>query len=231
MSEALRELTEGVFVDRGSVTILGMPLTTTMTVLRIRGRELLVHSPLPATEQRRAELDALGTVAHLYAPNTYHHMWIGEWATAYPHARLHAPAGLAAKRPDLRIDRVHASGEEPGFAGFVEELPIHGFRLEETVLLHLPSRTLVVADLVHAIGRPPGWWTGVYTRLMGFWDRVALSRMIRVAGFSDRTAARRSIDVVLEREFERMVVGHGEVVDSGAREALAAAFAWLPPVK
>ena len=73
----------------------------------------------------------------------------------FPSARLHAPSGLVKERPDLRIDRVIGAVPEPAFAGTLEELPIEGFRLEETVLIHLPARTLVVADLVYNVGAEP----------------------------------------------------------------------------
>ena len=63
---------------------------------------------------------------------------------------------------------------------------------------------------------------------MGFYDRVGLSRMIRWTGFSDRTAARRSFNELLALSFDSLIVGHGEPLTRGAREALAAAYAWLP---
>ena len=62
---------------------------------------------------------------------------------------------------------------------------------------------------------------------MGFYDRVALSRMIRWAAFSDRAAARRSLDEVLAQPFDRLIVGHGAPLAAGGRDALAAAFSWL----
>ena len=166
-------------------------------------------------------------MAHVYAPSLYHDRWAVEWADAFPAARVHAPARLAKKRRDLRVDRVHGDGPEPAFAGVIDELHIDGCRLDETVLFHRPARTLVVADLVHNIGRPEGAWTRLYTRAMGFYDRVALSRMLRWAAFSDRAAARKSVDAVLALPFERLVVGHGAPLAAGAREALAAAYAWL----
>src|SRR5262249_47858419 len=148
-------------------------------------------------------------VAHLYAPNLYHHMSLGPWIEAFPDARVHAPPGLAKKRPDLRIDRKVDDTPEPAFAGLVDEIRIAGFRLDELVLFHRPSATLVLADLVSNIGRPEHAWTKLYTRAMGFYDRVALSKMIRWAAFSDRAAARRSVDEILALPFERVVVGHG----------------------
>ncbi len=62
---------------------------------------------------------------------------------------------------------------------------------------------------------------------MGFYDRVALSRMIRWAAFSDRAAARRSLDEVLAQPFDRLIVGHGAPLAAGGRDALAAAYSWL----
>jgi Domain of unknown function (DUF4336) len=219
---------EGVWVDTAPQRILGMQLTATMTVLRLGGGGLLLHSPIALTPERRAAVAALGPVAHLYAPNLYHHQRIGDWALAFPSARVHAPPGLGKKRPDLRIARTHSATPEPTFAGVVEEVRIDGFRLEETVLVYRPARTLVVADLVHNVGRPRHAWTSFYTRRMGFYDRVALSRLLRWAAFSDRAAARRSLDELLARPFDRIIVGHGAPIVTGAREALAAAYAWLP---
>jgi hypothetical protein len=226
----LTPFAEGVWMDTAPVRFLGMQLTATMTILRLSDGNLLLHSPLALTPARRAAIEALGPVAHLYAPNLYHHLWIGEWAAAFPSARLHAPAGLARKRRDLRIDRVHNAAPEPALAGVIDELGIDGFRLEESVLVYRPARTLVVADLVHNIGRPRHRWTKFYTRTMGFYDRIALSRMIRWAAFSDRGVARRSLDELLARPFDRLIVGHGAPLTTGGREALAAAYTWLPAV-
>lgn len=153
---------------------------------------------------------------------------IGDWSAAFPAARVHAPPGLAKKRPDLRIDRTHDAAPEPDWQGTFDEVRIHGFRLAESALVHRPSGTLLVADLVHNIGRPPGAWTQFYTRTMGFYDRVALSRALRWLAFSDRAAARQSLDQLLDLPFERLVAGHGSPLPGGAKDAVAGAFAFLP---
>lgn len=224
----LTSLADGVWLDTGPVNIVGMPLTSTMTVLRLADGSLLLHSPVAFTAERRAEVEALGLVTHLYAPNTFHHLSIGDWATAFPSARVHAPRGVTNKRRDLRIDRILGTEPEPAFSGVVDELPVEGFRMEENVVFHRPTRTLVVADLIHNVGRPEGAWTKFYTRTMGFYDRVALSKVLRWTAFSDRAAARRSLDALLELPFDRIVVGHGSPVTAGAKDALRAAFEWLP---
>ena len=227
MTEPLTQIDGGVWIGTVPAKVLGMQLTASMTVLLLRDASLLLYSPVVMSPERRAAVEALGSVEHLYVPNLYHHSWVSQWAEAFPSAKVHGPAGLAKKRPDLRVDRVHHSEEEPAFEGVVDELAIEGFRLEESVLFYRPANTLVVADLVHNIGRPPQAWTKFYAGLMGFYDRVALSRMIRWLGFSDRAAARRSLDELLALPFERLIVGHGAPLGDVGRHDLAAAFAWL----
>jgi hypothetical protein len=242
----LDAFSDGVWVESEPVSFLGLRLTATMTVLRLTHGCLLVHSPLPLTAERRAEVCALGRVAELYAPNTFHHRWLGDWITAFPEARVHAPEELATKRPDLKIDRFHDREPTP-FDG-VDEIVVRGFRLRETVLVHRgvtewrgPSEeraaraaecvsTMIVADLVHNIGRPDHTWTKAYTKAMGFYDRVALSRVLRWTSFDDRAAARRSVDELLERAFDGLIVGHGKPVAHHARETLASAMTFLPNV-
>jgi hypothetical protein len=224
---ALAPLAEGVWTTNDPTHYLGWRLTATMTVLRLADGSLLLHSPVSMTDARRAAVAAIGPIAHLYAPNAFHHTWIGQWASALPAARLHAPAALARKRRDLRIDRTIGAAPEPSFEGVIDEIPIAGFRLEETAIVHRPSRTVVVADLVQNVGQPSHAWTKFYSNTTGFYDRVALSRMLRWTAFSDRAAARRSVDNLLGRPFDRVVVGHGTPLTEGARESLAAAYGWL----
>lgn len=222
----LSTFADGVWLTDSPVSIVGMKLSSTMTVVELPGSELLLYSPVALTPERRAEIDALGAVTHLYAPNTFHQKWIGDWAAAYPQAKIHAPSAL---RPKLRVDRAHDREPLGELGRTFDEVHVEGCLLEESVLVHRATGTLVVADLVHNIGRPQQWWAKVYTNAMGFYDRVALSRVIRWTAFRDPTAARRSIDSLVELPFDRLVVGHGTPLSSGAHDALIHAYDWLKP--
>jgi hypothetical protein len=225
-SGSLVAFANGVWLDTAPVRFLGLRLTASMALLRLAGDELLAYSPLPLTPERRAGVDAVGRVAHVYVPNLHHTSWASAWAAAFPSARVHAPAALK-KRPDLRIDRRHGDQPDPALAGLIEEIRIDGCRLGETALFYRPASTLIVADLVHNVGRPTHGWTALYARMMGFYDRIALSRGLRWTAFSDRRAARRSIDELLSLPFERLVVGHGQAIPTDAPRALARAYDWL----
>lgn len=219
---------DGIWLSTEPVIFLGLHLTSTMTIFRLCDESLMLYSPVKMTPERREAVESLGQVGHLYAPNTYHHMWIGEWAQTFPEAQVHAPAGLKSKRPDLRIDRVHGVEPLPEiFDGLLAEMPVKGFMPEESVLYHRPSRTLAVADLIQNVGRPTHAWTKLYTRAMGFYDRAALSRILRWAAFSDKSRARQSVDKLLEFPIEKIIVGHGSPIIEDSRRVLASAYKWL----
>jgi hypothetical protein len=219
----------GVWTTDDPVRIVGMPLHATMAVVELTGGRLLLFSPVEMTPERRAAVDRLGEVAHLYAPNTFHHGWMGPWAKAYPHAIVHAPRALRVKRRDLRIDREHDHDPLGDLTTTLDEVHVDGFLLEESVLVHRPSGTLLVADLVHNVGRPRELWTRMYAGAMGFYGRVAISGALRWLAFRDPVAARASIDRIAERPFDRVVVGHGSPVEAGGRAALLAAYSWMRP--
>jgi hypothetical protein len=225
--QKLTAFTDEVWLASEPVSILGMKMTATMTVVRLPGERLLLHSPVAMTEKLLESVESLGKVTHLYAPNTFHHVWMGEWASAFPSACVHGPSALRKKRPDLRVDRAHDLDAPNELGEVFDEVHIDGFALEESVLVHRPSRTLVVADLVHNVGRPTDRWTAIYTKAMGFYDRVAISRMIRWTAFSDRGAARESLDRLAHHPFERLVVGHGSPLDQRAHEAVFGAYEWM----
>ena len=67
-----------------------MRVLATVAVFRLSEHRLLLFSPVAMSPTRRTAVESLGTVTHLYAPNLYHHLWIGEWASAFPSARVRA---------------------------------------------------------------------------------------------------------------------------------------------
>jgi hypothetical protein len=107
-----------------------------MAVVRLRGGGLLVWSPTALTDALRVEVDRLGAVRHLVAPNSLHHRFLGQWRTAYPRAAVHAAPGLAGK---LRVTEL---GDTPAAAwvGDLDQAVVRGNRITtEVVFFHRPS--------------------------------------------------------------------------------------------
>jgi histidinol-phosphate aminotransferase len=119
-----------------------------MTVVRLADGGLFLHSPVRLDDETKRALDDLGPVRAIVAPSKVHHLFAGEYARAYPAARLYGAPGLAEKRRELRVDAVLGDEAAPEWRDRIDQ---HLFRgapvLNEVIFLHAPSRTLVLTDL------------------------------------------------------------------------------------
>ncbi|WIG93296.1 DUF4336 domain-containing protein [Myxococcus sp. SDU36] len=222
-----RQVADDVHVLAVEFRIGGMDLGGRMTAVRLPDGGLWLHSPVRCSPEARAAVDALGPVRFLVAPNLMHHLYVRDWAAAYPDAKVAAPAALRRKRPDLRIDLELGDTAEAGWAGVLDQVRVQGMpRVDELLFFHRPSKTLFVTDLAFNVHRTPSWFTRLYLKLSGAWQRLAPSLLVR-AVIKDREAVRASLARAQAWDVERVVVCHGDVVEQGGREAVRNAFARL----
>jgi hypothetical protein len=228
VAPALRSLGAGIWTIDHPFKLMGVHLGTRTTVLGLEGGGVLVHAPGPLSDEQRAEIDAIGPVRAIVLPNRLHHLFAAAAAEAWPDAPVHAAGGLRGKRPDLRIDEELGETSPAAWADSLDLVAIEGVpEVEETAHFHRRSRTLVVTDLVFHIRESPSWYTRLFMRLNGAYGRLGCTRIFRRT-IRDRVALRRSVDRLLALDFDRIVVAHGEVLETGGRDALAGAFSWLP---
>jgi hypothetical protein len=222
----LERLDEGLWVAPAPLKFIGFRLGTRMTVVRLPGGDLWVHSPIALTPELRAEVDALGAVRHIVAPNLYHHLFAGQWRAAYPSASLWGPAALARKRKDLKLTSTLEQVSAAPWASELAPLHIDGCALDETVFVHRPTRTLVASDITENFATSPHWPTRTYLKIAGIHGRVGFSRLLRFL-YRDHRAARHSIDTLLAQDFDRIVHAHGDVIPGGGKPALQSTYAFL----
>lgn len=224
----LVEHAPGVLTVSAPLRFLGLHIGTRMTVITLPSGALAVHSPVPLDEALRATIAGRGEVAHIVAPNLYHHLYVGDWARAYPKARLHAPAALRAKRPDLPTFEPLERATPQAFEGALLPMHIDGSLLDETVFVHPSSRTIISSDLSENFEASDHLPTDISLRLSGIHRRIGLGRPLRLL-YRDHAAARRSIDRLLAHDADRLIVAHGNVIEGEVRGALRETFSFLRP--
>lgn len=200
-----------------------------MTVVRDDDGGLVVHSPVRLDDGIEAELRELGAPRVVIAPSLMHNLHLDEFRARFPDVPLVAAPAFAESNPMLVVDgellREPWTDLGAGLtAHLVEGMP----KLNEVVFVHAPSRSAIVADVVFNLGRERDLITRVALRLLGAYGHVARSRLLR-SMIVDETAALASIDRILAQDFDRLVVGHGEIVETGGRNALAAAWGRSSP--
>ncbi len=223
----LTRFAENVWTVDAPLSFLGMRIGTRMTVVRLPSGALLLHSPIELGAALRGEIDALGEVAHVVAPNVYHHLWAVDAARAYPRAKVHAPSGLRSKRPELRVDAKLDGARAEDFEGALVPHAIGGSMLQETVFVHPSTRSVISSDLSeNFVEAPDHLPTKLYLQAGGILGKPGWHRLLRVV-YRDRKAARRSIDALLEHDFDALVLAHGRPIARGARQAVRDTFAFL----
>jgi hypothetical protein len=224
----LRSIAEEIWGYEDEVRLPGgLRLPTRATVMRFPDGQVAIHSPLAIDDATAAEIDRLGDVRFLIAPSCLHWMYLAEAKARYPRARVFAAPALAKKLGDLPFEPLPDAGTLDGTGNGLRVERVRGVpTLDEHTFLHEASRSLVVTDLIFNLHACPDWRMRLVLRLTGAWKRTAQSLEWRLL-VRDRAAAARSVTSILDWDWERIVVGHGAVVDDDPRERARRALAWM----
>jgi hypothetical protein len=237
--DVLKPVADAVWIVDGPEIAFGylglkMPFPTRMTVVRLAGSGLWLHSPTAASPALVAQVAALGPVRWLIAPNTLHYWWAPDWRRLFPEAELWAAPGVAeraerARRP-LAVDHRLGAVAPAAWSGEIDQLLVAGDVLTEAVFFHRPSRTLVLTDLIEnfelARLRSPLWRALV--RVGGAADPDGSTpHDMRFTFRRQRAALRAAAEQMLAWDPERVILAHGRWYETGGAAELRRAFRWV----
>ena len=126
---------------------------------------------------------------------------------------LPAAAALGDSAPDLWRDEIDQIAYEPPGP------------FSEVMFLHRRSQTLILSDLAFNLVSFDSAAQRIGWRLMGVPPRFGPSRTARLTLLRDRDAARPYLRRIAAWKFERLIVAHGEVVESDAHAVFERGFA------
>lgn len=205
----------------------GLHLGLRTTIVRLPSGRLWVLSPGPLPDADASAVSALGEVAALVAPNAFHHLYVKVYRDTFPGARVFASPGLMARQKAFRgVERL-TEAPPPLWTGALEQTFVGGMpRLQEFVFLHPASRSLMLTDLCFNLTGSPSGLTRTLMRLNGAYGRLGPSRYAKYL-MKDRAAVAEAVQRMLSWDFDRVIVSHGDVVETGGKAALRQAFAFL----
>jgi len=206
----------------------GLTLQNRTTIVRAGGGLVVISPPSPDARMF-ASIDALGTVASVVAPNSFHHLYAPAFAARYPAARLLACPGLRRRVPGFPPAQELGDDAAAAWNGELE-LVVHGpvRGISEVIFFHVPTRTLILTDFAFNMTSFVRPFDRLAWRLSGVPERFGPSRTARLLLLRDRAATAKTLQRILEWPLEHIVVAHGEIVERDARAALVRAYArWL----
>lgn len=202
--------------------VLGAQLGRTVTIVRLRSGELIIHSTAPFAPEDVKQIHALGKPSWLMDVTLMHDTCACTGRAAFPDLPYFVPEGFPGKDAPLQSLR----NPPATWANEFEILPVEGMpRVQEYLCYHRPSRTLIVGDLVFNFGPGATPWTRFFfLKLGGVKQFPGISRLYRMS-IRDREAFRSSMNRILEWDFDRVIAGHGDIIECGGKGKLQAALA------
>ena len=219
-------IADDVWIEPRPLRFFGVETGTKMTVVRLQSGGLFVHSPVALDAATRDAVDALGPVAAIVAPSRFHHLYVGEWARAYPGASLSACPGLETKRKDVAWSGVLGDEPEAAWKGELDQVFFGARPMEnEVIFFHRKTKTIISCDFMFNLATHPSGLTRAVAFVMG--QREPGTTLLERVLIRNRVAARDQIGRVVAWGADRIVVAHGAVIESNGSELVRTAYHWL----
>lgn len=186
------------------------------TVIRLPDGRVVVHNAFELEPKDLQWLQSLGPVAIVIAPNVFHTSDAG-WMAKKTGAALFVPKEKFASFAGLNPQDVNRAF--PALPG-LRCIPMLGTRVSEAAFLHEPSLTLILCDLAFNM---PDVFTG-FERTMMKWNKIGgrfgPSRLTKWVFAKNREELLRSYKTLLQLDFDRVIVNHGDVLETDGKEKL-----------
>lgn len=208
------------FESEIQMPLMSLPLRSTL--VRHQEKAILI-SPILFSPEQIQEIKKQGEITDIVAPTLIHHLYVPQAHDNFPKAKLWAVDGFHKKRPDIPWNQT-LNRENWPHRDFLEVLELKGIpKLNEAVFFHKESKTLIVADLCFNLQYPKGFFSWMMLSLLGTYKKLNVSRLISLS-VKDTAAFKKSIEQMLNWDFEKIAMSHGELVTSHGRAQLQEIF-------
>ena len=223
--ERLRDLGNGLHVLDGDW--YDTPFRRRMTVMRLTSGQLAIHSAIALKDEDYAWIEKLGEPRWILVPNRFHCSEAHVYRERYPTAHvLSSRLAIPEVARQCTVDGTLPEALPLPARSEIECIEPAGQRfLDECVFLHRPSRTLVLTDLAFNLAPARGFVQKLLYKLNRLDRGFGPSRIFETVFVRDKAEFRASLQrIVSEWDFDRIIVNHGEIVESGGKALLARAF-------
>jgi len=216
---------------RSPLSLGGVQVTSQMTIVKTTLNQLILISPVKIDESLKSEIEALGQVAWIVAPNNFHHLFISSAKQAFPEAKIVCPEGLPKKIKTLEEHSIIDVNDGNVWGADLEALRLYNGGLgDEHVFFHGPSQTLILTDLFMWFDEKTNFATKIFTALMGVNSETPkMSRMMKWI-YRDKAVLRESFRKILDWDFNRVLLAHSRNIELDAKPQIREAMSFLIPV-
>ena len=154
-------------------------------------------------------LSLISPTEHIIAPTCFHDTGMRAAVEHFPEAKVWAVSGMKKMLKGLKVHTLAVNHTPDDWRGYIEILPICGMpRVNEHVLWHAESRTLLTSDLLFNISVDADIWTKLFFRFNGVWQKPGPTRIFRYF-IEDKQAFRTSIGKLAALPIQKILPSHG----------------------
>lgn len=222
----LQKFTEKIWTCTADFKMYGVEIGTRMTVVDLDGcGTLFVHSPVKLNDGLKREIDSLGKVAYVVAPNRWHHLFLSDFKLAYPSAKFYCAPGLETKRADFKFDGVITKEMNLPWNPNLHHKSVEGVPIfNEIVFFHPRSKTLILTDLALHICESPSFLSRAVFKMLGTYGKFGWTKLEKALFVRNRSAFLASVEDILLWDIEKILVTHGSPLVVNAKQRLKEAF-------
>jgi hypothetical protein len=232
----IREVTEGIWTFSKPFKRFGIfPWGGRSTAVKLANGDVWVLASTPLSSETKKTLDKLGPVAYIVAPDAGHHLYLGQFKSAYPDAKLIGVADLVEKKKKEGLTLDGAYGRDPadtkyGYEPEIEAIYFSGFSMKDVAFLHAPSKTLIQADLLFNLPGNEQYSkskTSPKLPIIGSFQPFGkIHKHFLWGEGKDKAAMKKDAIAVANWDFDRVIMCHGDVIETGGNAAWREAYKW-----
>jgi len=204
-----------VWTDFCDLNIAGIPMGRRVTVIRSKAGGVFVWSPLPAVSINIENIRELSDDVTFILQSKMHNLYINDYQEYFPNSRFLAANEEYDKNSQYEMFSSCKPLEEEFYYVEVAGMP----KVKEVVFYHIETKTLIVADLFFNVSTPKSGFRRFLCSVAGIGDKPKSSRLWK-SMIKDADEYCASLKAILEWDIDRIITGHGNCVNSGAKDVL-----------
>ena len=218
----LQQFTDHIWTVSSPLRLAGMEMGTRSTVVELPSGGLVIISPIEFDDELAGQIEELGDVDTVIAPNLLHHLYFNDACRRWPQARALVPPGLADKTK--LVDRAVSMGHRGAIEDSLQWCVVDGApKVGEHVFVDRRDEVLVLTDLAFHFVDHPQFWLRLMMHLNGVYGRFGPSRLLRRM-IADRQSFSESLREILGWNWDAIIVTHGRCIDGGGRQLFLEGF-------
>jgi hypothetical protein len=191
-----------------------------MTVVRLTGQRLIIHSGIALDEPEMARIESFGKPCYYIVPSALHRMDVKPWKQRYPELIIACPPAARSRVEELvKVDTVDPNFDDPS----IRFTAVAGTAQREGALIvdGAQGTTLVVNDIFFNVRKQPGVVGFLFGLLGVTGPEPKAARLVLRKIADDRNELRAQLEQWANLDkLKRIIMSHGAIIDANPRGVL-----------